>query len=197
MNEKEKEETYGRIIPAIVEMIKDEKDLITALSTISCELYHAFEHWNWVGFYRRVDERTLKAGPYQGGHGCLTIDVDRGVCGACVREKSILMISDVSKVESHIACSPETKSEMVLPIIGKMGTVLAVFDLDSTEIGPSMRSTRSSSPVWSTGSVLYDQFHKLPRGRSGKGSNSQFEGRTLPPCVSGEQVRAVGDKLRS
>ena len=42
MNE---EETYGRIIPAIVEMIKDEKDLITALSTISCELYHAFEHW--------------------------------------------------------------------------------------------------------------------------------------------------------
>ena len=32
-----------------------------------------------VGFYRRIDERTLKVGPYQGGHGCLTIDRDRGV----------------------------------------------------------------------------------------------------------------------
>tara|TARA_B100001115_G_scaffold184908_1_gene189788 strand:- start:3390 stop:3923 length:534 start_codon:yes stop_codon:yes gene_type:complete len=174
MNEKEKEETYGRIIPPIVEMIKDEKDLITAMSTISCELYHAFEHWNWVGFYRRVDERTLKVGPYQGGHGCLTIDVDRGVCGACVREKSILMISDVSKVESHIACSPETKSEMVLPIIGNMGTVLAVFDLDSTEIG----AFDAIDKEFLSGLVdwirpLYDQFpgRFLEVGQSGKGSN--------------------------
>jgi GAF domain-containing protein len=82
-----------------------------------------------------VDERTLKVGPYQGGHGCLTIDVDRGVCGASVREKSIMMIRDVSTVDNHIVCDSETKSEMVLPVVGTSGTVLAVFDVDSTEFG--------------------------------------------------------------
>jgi len=135
MNSIEKRARYEKTLLSIEKMIDGEKDLMTVLSTISCELYHAFDHWNWVGFYRRVDERTLKVGPYQGGHGCLTIDRDRGVCGACLREKSIILVKDVSTVHDHIACSSETKSEIVLPIIGNSGTVLAVFDLDSTEIG--------------------------------------------------------------
>ena len=135
MEKQEKTKRYEKTLLSIGPMIDGEEDLTTVLSTISCELYHAFEHWNWVGFYRRVDQRTLKVGPYQGGHGCLTIDMDRGVCGACLREKSIIIIKDVSTVNDHIACSSETKSEIVLPIIGNSGTVLAVFDLDSTEIG--------------------------------------------------------------
>ena len=135
MDKKEKTKRYEKTLLSIGPMIDGEEDLTTVLSTISCELYHAFEHWNWVGFYRRVDQRTLKVGPYQGGHGCLTIDMDRGVCGACLREKSIIIIKDVSTVNDHIACSSETKSEIVLPIIDNSGTVLAVFDLDSTEIG--------------------------------------------------------------
>jgi len=135
MEKQEKTKRYEKTLLSIGPMIDGEEDLTTVLSTISCELYHAFEHWNWVGFYRRVDQRTLKVGPYQGGHGCLTIDMDRGVCGACLREKSIIIIKDVSTVNDHIACSSETKSEIVLPIIDNSGTVLAVFDLDSTEIG--------------------------------------------------------------
>jgi len=135
MNSIEKRARYEKTLLSIEKMIDGEKDLMTVLSTISCELYHAFDHWNWVGFYRRVDERTLKVGPYQGGHGCLTIDMDRGVCGACLREKSSILVKDVSTVHDHIACSSETKSEIVLPIIDNSGTVLAVFDLDSTEIG--------------------------------------------------------------
>ena len=135
MNSLEKVDRYEKTLPSIKAMIDEEEDLMTVLSTVSCELYHAFDHWNWVGFYRRADERTLKVGPYQGGHGCLTIDMDRGVCGACLREKSIILVKDVSTVHDHIACSSETKSEIVLPIIDNSGTVLAVFDLDSTEIG--------------------------------------------------------------
>ena len=135
MEKQEKTKRYEKTLPSIGTMIDGEEDLTTVLSTISCELYHAFEHWNWVGFYRRVDQRTLEVGPYQGGHGCLTIDMDRGVCGAYLREKSIIIIKDVSTVNDHIACSSETKSEIVLPIIDNSGTVLAVFDLDSTEIG--------------------------------------------------------------
>lgn len=135
MDKEEKKKRYEEVLGSIKNMIEGEDDLMAVLSTISCELYHAFEHWNWVGFYRRTDARTLKVGPYQGGHGCLTIDIDRGVCGASVREKSIMMIRDVSTVDNHIVCDSKTKSEMVLPIVGSPGTVLAIFDLDSTELG--------------------------------------------------------------
>ena len=95
MNSIEKRARYEKTLLSIEKMIGGEEDLTTVLSTVSCELYHAFDHWNWVGFYRRVDERTLKVGPYQGGHGCLTIDIDRGVCGASLREKSIILVKDV------------------------------------------------------------------------------------------------------
>ena len=128
-----KEKTYVEILRSIEALIEGEDDLIAVLSTVSCELYHAFDYWNWVGFYRRVDERTLKVGPYQGGHGCLTIDMNRGVCGACVREKSVQLVPDVHKVPHHIACSSETRSEIVLPVMDDSGEVVAVLDIDSTE----------------------------------------------------------------
>lgn len=128
-----KEKTYVEILRSTEALIDGEDDLIAVLSTVSCELFQAFEHWNWVGFYRRVDEQTLKVGPYQGGHGCLTIDINRGVCGACVREKAVQLVPDVHKVPHHIACSSETRSEIVLPVMDDSGEVVAVLDIDSTE----------------------------------------------------------------
>ncbi len=129
----DKEKQYQMVLPRIQALIDGEQDLIAVLSTVFCELYHTFEHWNWVGFYRRVDEQTLKVGPYQGGHGCLTIDINRGVCGACVREKSVQLVPDVHAVPHHIACSSETRSEIVLPVMDETGEVVAVLDIDSTE----------------------------------------------------------------
>jgi L-methionine (R)-S-oxide reductase len=130
---KHKEQIYQATLQAIRSMIDGEDDLIAVLSTVSCELFQAFPYWNWVGFYRRVDPDTLKVGPYQGGHGCLTIDNGRGVCGACVREKAVQIVPDVHAVPHHIACSSETRSEIVLPVLDKAGEVVAVLDIDSTE----------------------------------------------------------------
>jgi L-methionine (R)-S-oxide reductase len=128
-----KETQYEGAWQSITALVEGETDCIAVMSTIACELYHAFTYFNWVGFYRRVDARTLKVGPYQGGHGCLTIDVDRGVCGACVRQAEIQIENDVSKAADHIACSSETKAEIVLPIINADGDVSAVLDIDSLE----------------------------------------------------------------
>lgn len=129
-----KKETYAQVLQSISAMIEGENDLIAVMSTICCELFHAFDHLNWVGFYRRVDEQTLKVGPYQGSHGCLTINIQRGVCGACVREKKIQLENDVMQANSHIACSSATKAEIVLPIIDPSGKVVAVLDIDSIEL---------------------------------------------------------------
>ena len=129
-----KEDIYVEVLHNIESLIEGETDLIAVMSTISCELYHAFERFNWVGFYRRVDEKTLKVGPYQGAHGCLTIDIERGVCGKCVREGETQIENDVSVMPHHIACSNDTKSEMVVPIKDNEHNVRAVLDIDSTEV---------------------------------------------------------------
>ncbi len=130
-----KEQAYKQALQAIEALIADERDMIAVMSTIACELYHAFDYVNWVGFYRRVDQNTLKVGPYQGSHGCLSIDIERGVCGACVRHGAVQVENDVDRAVDHIACSSETKAEIVVPICDGNGRVSAVLDVDATRAG--------------------------------------------------------------
>lgn len=125
-----KEQKYAELLKNIRILVEGEDDLISKMSTVSCEVFHAFNYFNWTGFYRRTGARTLKVGPYQGGHGCLIIDFSRGVCGKCAREQKTQIENDVSKLPYHIACSSETKAEMVLPV-SKNGELIAVFDIDS------------------------------------------------------------------
>jgi len=108
--------------------------VITIMSTIVCEVYHTFDYFNWVGFYRVVSNETLKVGPYQGGHGCLKIPFDTGVCGKCAREQKVQCVNDVSKLDFHIACLADTKAEIVLPVFDFESRLIAVFDIDSTEL---------------------------------------------------------------
>ena len=129
-----KEEIYKNVFKTIQFLVEDENDLIARMATVSCELFHAFQYFHWVGFYRRINTDTLKVGPYQGGHGCLTITIDRGVCGACVRENKTQVENDVSLANDHIACSPLTKSEIVIPVRDSIGEVTAVLDIDSSEL---------------------------------------------------------------
>jgi L-methionine (R)-S-oxide reductase len=129
-----KKEKYQTALQTVKSLIEDESDLLSVTSTIACELYHAFDSFIWVGFYRLVDETSLKVGPYQGTHGCLTINSDKGVCGKCVREDAIQMENDISAIPHHIACSSETKSEIVLPVRDREKKVRAVLDVDSNEI---------------------------------------------------------------
>jgi len=129
-----KKEKYQVGLQTIRSLTENEFDLVSVMSTISCELYHAFEPFIWVGFYRLVDKTTLKVGPYQGTHGCLTINLDKGVCGKCVRENAIQIENDVSAIPHHIACSSETKSEIVLPVRDLKSRVRAVLDVDANTI---------------------------------------------------------------
>ncbi len=73
----------------------------------------------------------LKVGPYQGGHGCLRITFDRGVCGACARSGEVQVVPDVGLFPDHIACSSSTRREIVLPVRDGAGWLIAVLDVDS------------------------------------------------------------------
>jgi len=110
-----------------------ETDVIANMATVSCELFHGDERFDWVGFYRNIGEGMLKVGPYQGGHGCLTIPFSKGVCGAAARERRTLIVDDVEAFEGHIACSSDTVSEIVVPVFDGAGVLLGVLDIDSNQ----------------------------------------------------------------
>jgi GAF domain-containing protein len=121
---------WDEISRRIAALIDGETDDIAKMATIACELFHGFDRFHWVGFYRVVAPQLLKIGPYQGGHGCLVIPFSRGVCGACARSGRTVIVPDVEAFPDHIACSATTRSELVAPVF-RNGELIAVLDLDS------------------------------------------------------------------
>ena len=124
------DEIYGRI----TSVLDEEDDWITAMATVACELHNAFDHYHWTGFYRTTSPGILKIGPYQGGHGCLVITFENGICGAAARTGKTQNVLNVHDRPEHIACSSTTNSEIVVPIKNSKGNVIAVLDVDSDEL---------------------------------------------------------------
>ncbi|WP_022707910.1 GAF domain-containing protein [Paracoccus zeaxanthinifaciens] len=119
------------VIARIRALCDGETDEVALMATIACELHHSDDRFDWTGFYRVTGPELLKIGPYQGGHGCLVIPFARGVCGAAAREKRTQLVADVEAFPGHIACSSSTRSEIVLPVIGREGRLIGVLDIDS------------------------------------------------------------------
>ena len=129
-----KQAEYDSLFERLDALCEGETDEIALMATIACELYQGFDRFDWVGFYRNAGGDLLKIGPYQGGHGCLTIPFSRGVCGRCARERTAVNVPDVSKMPGHIACSATTRSEIVVPVLEADGELAAVLDIDSDEV---------------------------------------------------------------
>lgn len=129
----QKREAYAAVEASVAALLDGEDDWIAGLATTVTELHHAFDAFDWTGFYRVKGERLLVVGPYQGGHGCLRIPFDKGVCGACARAKQTIVVPDVHAFEGHIACATTTLSEIVVPVLTPDGELLAVLDVDSND----------------------------------------------------------------
>ncbi|ARA93401.1 MAG: GAF domain-containing protein [Bacteroidetes bacterium] len=124
---------YEDVFRRIEALLDGETDWIAAMATVACELHHTFAHYHWTGFYRAVSDDLLVIGPYQGGHGCLRIPFDRGVCGAAARTRQTQLVPDVDQFPGHIACSSTTRSEIVVPVLTPDDRLLAVLDVDSDD----------------------------------------------------------------
>jgi len=131
----DKADTYADARRRIDALLEGETDWIAAMATVACELHHSFDYYDWTGFYRAVGDERLIVGPYQGPHGCLHIDYDRGVCGAAARTRETQLWPDVSEAPDHIACQSSTQSEIVVPIVTPDDRLLAVLDVDSDTLG--------------------------------------------------------------
>jgi L-methionine (R)-S-oxide reductase len=122
---------YPALAARIRALTEGERDPIALMATIACEVHHSDARFDWTGFYRVTGPEMLRIGPYQGGHGCLTIPFSRGVCGAAARSGEVQIVNDVDAFPGHIACAASTRSELVLPVRNRAGALLGVFDIDS------------------------------------------------------------------
>jgi GAF domain-containing protein len=122
---------YATLSKTIAALTEGETDTVALMATLACEIHHADDRFDWTGFYRVTEPGLLKIGPYQGGHGCLVIPFDRGVCGAAARTGEIQLVPDVEAFPGHIACSSSTRSEIVLPVRNAAGELIGVLDIDS------------------------------------------------------------------
>ena len=122
-----------KMVAPMPSLTHGETDEIALMATVACEVHHSDDRFDWTGFYRVTGPELLKIGPYQGGHGCLVIPFSRGVCGAAARTREVQLVPDVDAFPGHIACASSTRSEIVLPVFGKGGRLLGVFDIDSNQ----------------------------------------------------------------
>ncbi len=124
---------YNSLAKTIAALTDGEHDEVALMATVVCELHHSDDRFDWTGFYRVTAPGLLKIGPYQGGHGCLQIPFEKGVCGAAARTGEIQLVADVEAFPGHIACAASTRSEIVLPVHTAEGELMAVLDIDSDQ----------------------------------------------------------------
>ena len=110
-----KEETYKLLVSQIASLIDGEKDTIAIMSNVAAAIHQTMGFW-WTGFYRVVDDE-LVLGPFQGPVACMHIPY-----------------GNVEQFPGHIACSSESKSEIVVPVFNSNGKVTAVLDIDSERL---------------------------------------------------------------
>jgi len=122
---------YATLIPQLEALTDGETDLIANLSNIAAALWQTMNFF-WVGFYI-VKNKELVLGPFQGPIACTRISFGKGVCGACWKEKKTIIVPNVDEFPGHIACSSDSKSEIVLPAM-KNGEVALVLDVDSDRL---------------------------------------------------------------
>jgi GAF domain-containing protein len=123
-----KAEKYRLVILQIKALTEGEPNRMANLANVASALKMTFD-FLWVGFYL-VEQDQLVLGPFQGPVACTRIDRGKGVCGTSWDRNEVLVVPDVDAFPGHIACSSESRSEIVVPVVVN-GTVAGVLDADS------------------------------------------------------------------
>lgn len=128
----QKEELYRELLISVRSLSGRETDLTARMANIASAVHSAFP-FLWTGFYSVCGEE-LVLGPFQGPIACTRIPYGKGVCGTAWKEGKSIVVPDVEQFPGHIACSSESKSEIVVPVRDG-DEIKGVLDIDSREPG--------------------------------------------------------------
>jgi L-methionine (R)-S-oxide reductase len=126
-----KAQKYEQLLPQVEALIAGESDMVANLANVAAALKQTMNFF-WVGFYI-VKGNELVLGPFQGPIACTRIALGKGVCGTAWKEKRTIIVPNVDEFPGHIACSSDSKSEIVIPLL-RDGVVTAVLDVDSDRL---------------------------------------------------------------
>lgn len=124
----DKEEKYVQLLKEAASLVDGESDMIANMANLAALVHETMGFW-WTGFYI-VRGTELVLGPFQGPIACTRIGLGRGVCGTAWQRAETVIVPDVDKFPGHIACSSQSRSEIVVPVFAE-GKVAAVLDIDS------------------------------------------------------------------
>jgi L-methionine (R)-S-oxide reductase len=127
-----KETLYKDLLAKGRALTDGESDMVAKMANVAALLHQGLYFW-WTGFYRVIGGE-LVLGPFQGPVACICIPYGMGVCGTAWKEARTIVVPDVEKFPGHIACSSESRSEIVVPVRGVSGEITAVLDIDSAEL---------------------------------------------------------------
>jgi GAF domain-containing protein len=129
----DKRRGYDELARQLEGLLSGERHRIANSANMAALLYASLPDVNWVGFYF-LEDGELVVGPFQGKPACVRIALGRGVCGTAAARRTTLVVPDVHAFADHIACDPDSNSEIVVPLIrGRM--LIGVLDVDSPRIG--------------------------------------------------------------
>ena len=131
MNNQSLEEKYVFLEVELRALISSKDSLVSSMSNFTAAVQSHFG-FLWTGFYL-VEGKELVLGPFQGPVACTKISFDKGVCGKAWSDKKTLIVQDVHQFPGHIACSSDSNSEIVVPLLDEAGEVLGVLDIDSID----------------------------------------------------------------
>lgn len=129
MTTAQKRELYRDLARQLTALVAGEPDPIANAANTAALIYYGLPNLNWAGFYFR-NGAELVLGPFQGKPACVRIPVGKGVCGTAAARGKPLLVPEVHEFPGHIACDPDSRSELVIPLV-EDGGVLGVLDLDS------------------------------------------------------------------
>lgn len=124
-----KPELYRELFAAAEALTAGESDAVANMANLAALIRELVPDLNWAGFYRRIGDE-LVLGPFSGKPACIRIPLGQGVCGTAAAARTSQRVADVHAFPGHIACDPDSRSELVVPVL-REGEVVAVIDLDS------------------------------------------------------------------
>jgi L-methionine (R)-S-oxide reductase len=123
---------YMELLGKIEKALKDQHNFDERLKLVVKFLKIHVEKYNWVGIYLKSGEELLLHNYIGKPTAHAKIPISEGICGAAVRERQTVIVDDVNEDSRYIACSLETRSEIVVPIYqGKQ--IIGEIDIDSDD----------------------------------------------------------------
>ncbi len=157
----DREELYRELIAAADALTAGEPDGVANMANVAALLWEFLPDLNWAGFYRVAPAKAggaeeLVLGPFVGRPACIRIPFGKGVCGVAAESRATQLVVDVHAFPGHIACDAASQSELVVPVLGDDGAVIAVIDLDSPS--PARFTEADAKGIESLAHLLADRI---------------------------------------